>query len=221
MVDSSRVATPMRQEVAIAAIVGLGNPGKQYAATRHNVGFVAIERLAQQLGATWTTKFNGNFAKTRAPGPSRDVELALLQPLGYMNLSGHAVQPMAAFYGLSPASLLVIHDDLDLPFGRVQIKVGGGHGGHNGLRSIAAQLGTTDFVRLRIGIGRPTDDAQSSAKGGDDIVSNWVLSPFGASDRAELPAILDRAVRAIEDIVQLGVQAAMNTHNGGGPKPKP
>ncbi len=210
-------------EMQIRAVIGLGNPGKQYASTRHNVGFVVIERLAARLGAQWSSKFNSNFAKARIAKPGADLDLLLLQPLGYMNLSGHAVQPMAAFFAMPPQSLLVVHDDLDLPFGRIQVKMGGGHGGHNGLRSIAAQLATTDFARVRVGIGRPGADpsGEGSLKGGADAVSDWVLSPFGASERAELPDLVDRAVRAIEDVVCLGVRTAMNTHNGAAVKAKP
>ncbi len=200
------------QGAAIKAIVGLGNPGKQYAATRHNVGFMVIERLAERLGASWSGKFNGNLARGRLIGPGGERDLILLEPLQFMNLSGHATQAMAQFYGLKPAELLVIHDELDLPFGKLQLKVGGGHGGHNGLRSLVAQLGSPEFARLRIGIGRPGSDG-SSVKGGDDAVANWVLSPFSPSDRAELPALLDKAVQAVEAAVQLGLPAAMNVFN--------
>ncbi len=221
---------------AIRAIVGLGNPGKQYAATRHNVGFMVIERLAERLGVSWSGKFNGNLARGRmmwrdsagagstgagSGGASGERDLILLQPLQFMNLSGHATQAMAQFYGIKPAELLVIHDDLDLPFGKVQLKVGGGHGGHNGLRSLVAQLGSPEFARLRIGIGRPGSDASAGgraaeregAKGGDDAVANWVLSPFSPSERAELPGVVDKAVQAAESAVQLGLAAAMNVHN--------
>jgi len=196
----------------VAAIVGLGNPGRAYAGHRHNVGFMATDRLAERLGVRWTQKFNGNFARARLPGPVGDVDVTLLQPLGFMNLSGHSVQAMAAFFALPAEAILVVHDDLDLAFGRVQIKAGGGHGGHNGLRSIVAQLGGAGFVRVRIGIGRPGSDG-GPTKGGDDAVSNWVLSNFGASDRAELPDAIDRAVAAIADVVKLGVRPAMNGHN--------
>lgn len=207
---SSAAPSPNPQ---IRAIVGLGNPGKAYAATRHNVGFVAIERLAARQGVSWSSKFNGLFARCALAGQSGSIDVALLQPQGFMNLSGHAVQPMAAFFGIKPAELLVIHDDLDLPFGKVQVKSGGGHGGHNGLRSVAAQLGSTDFARVRIGIGRPGSDG-GSAKGGQDAVSDWVLSPFGADQRIALPDVIDRAVAAALATVATGVGNAMNSHNG-------
>ena len=143
---------------AIRAVVGLGNPGKQYALTRHNVGFMAVERLAEGLGASWSAKFNGLMARARLG----DRELTLLEPQQFMNLSGHATQAMAQFYGIKPAEILVVHDDLDLAFGRIQLKVGGGHGGHNGLRSLQAQLGDAGFARLRIGIGRPDGAGRTS-----------------------------------------------------------
>lgn len=209
----------------IRAIVGLGNPGRQYAATRHNVGFMVVERLAERLGATWSGKFNGNLARGRlmwrdAAGLSGERDLILLEPLQFMNLSGHATQAMAQFFGIKPAELLVIHDELDLPFGKIQLKVGGGHGGHNGLRSLVAQLGSPEFARLRIGIGRPGSDG-SAVKGGDDAVANWVLSPYSPSERAELPALLDKAVQAAEAAVQLGLPAAMNVYNTVPKPPKP
>lgn len=189
---------------AIRAVVGLGNPGKQYAQTRHNVGFMAVERLAERLGASWSGKFNGLMARARLG----DRELTLLEPQQFMNLSGHSAQAMAQFYGIKPAEILVVHDDLDLAFGRIQIKVGGGHGGHNGLRSLQAQLGDAGFARLRIGIGRP-----EGAKGGEEAVSNWVLSPFSPLERAELPDVLTRALAAVQDAVNLGPRPAMNLHN--------
>lgn len=188
----------------IKAVVGLGNPGKQYAQTRHNVGFLAVERLAERLGASWSAKFNSLMARARLG----DRELTLLEPQQFMNLSGHGTQAMAQFYGIKPAEILVVHDDLDLAFGRIQLKVGGGHGGHNGLRSLQAQLGDAGFARLRIGIGRP-----DGAKGGDEAVSNWVLSPFSPLERAELSEVLTRALAAVQDAVTLGPRPAMNLHN--------
>lgn len=222
---SPKPASNPASELPIRAIVGLGNPGKQYAATRHNVGFVAVERLAERLGASWSAKFNGNLARGRLYWPGGERDLLLLEPLQFMNLSGHATQAMAQFYGLKPAELLVIHDDLDQPFGKVQLKFGGGHGGHNGLRSISAQLGSGDYVRVRIGIGRPGSGeggrGEAVGKGGEDAVSNWVLSPFGVSDRAELPLVIDRSVEMVEAAVRLGVRAAMNALNGPPPGAKP
>lgn len=197
---------------AIRAVIGLGNPGSKYALTRHNVGFMAVQRLAERLGASWSAKFNGLVARGRLG----DRELTLLQPQQFMNLSGFATQAMAQFYGLKPAELLVVHDDLDLPFGRIQLKVGGGHGGHNGLRSLQAQLGDGGFARLRIGIGRP-----EGGKGGEEAVSNWVLSPFAPLERAELDGVLTRALAAIEDSVHKGAAAAMNAHNASPKPPKP
>jgi PTH1 family peptidyl-tRNA hydrolase len=194
-------------ELPIRAIVGLGNPGKQYAATRHNVGFMAIERLAERLGVSWSGKFNGNYARGRMRGEGGDVDVALLEPLQFMNLSGHPTQAMLQFFGLKPQEVLVLHDELDLPFGRLQLKFGGGHGGHNGLRSLVAQLGTAEFARLRIGISRPP------ASAGQAAVSDWVLAPFAGVDRAELPDVLARAVQAAEAAVAVGVRSAMASVN--------
>ena len=204
---ATSAATPV-----IRAVVGLGNPGSKYALTRHNVGFMAAERLAERLGVSWSAKFNGLVARGRLG----DRELTLLQPQQFMNLSGFATQAMAQFYGIKPAEILVVHDDLDLPFGRIQIKVGGGHGGHNGLRSLQTQLGDSGFARLRIGIGRP-----EGGKGGEEAVSNWVLSPFAPLERAGLAEVLNRALAAIEESVQKGAAAAMNAHNASPKPPKP
>ena len=232
-------------EPPVRAIVGLGNPGKAYAATRHNVGFMAIELLAARHGANWTAKFNGLFGRcqvvssptggVQAQASGRDptvttstgdhrTEVVLLQPQTYMNLSGHPTQQLAAFFGFKAEELLIIHDDLDLPFGKVQIKVAGGHGGHNGLRSLVAQLGSNAFVRVRIGIGRPTtaDDSHradserggDTGRGGDGAVTQWVLSPFSLDQRIALPEVLQRAVAAIEAVLRSGARAASNSHNG-------
>ncbi len=206
-------AAQVGSDPPIRALVGLGNPGKGYAATRHNVGFLAIEQLAARRLAAWSSKFNGLFARCRLPGPAGEVDVALLQPLTYMNCSGHPTQQMLGFFGYKPEELLVFHDDLDLPFGRVQVKAGGGHGGHNGLRSLVAQLGSNHFVRVRIGIGRPGMAGEPGGKAGDEAVSNWVLSAFSGDQRIELPQVLDRAVAAAEAVVAQGVRAAMNAHN--------
>jgi len=192
----------------IRAIAALGNPGRKYADTRHNVGWMVIDALTARTGVGWQQKFNGEFARLRLG--TQDV--SVLKPGTFMNLSGHPVQAMAAFYGYAPGELLVLHDDLDLPFGRVQVKLGGGHGGHNGLRSITAQIGP-DFARIRIGIGRP---AAGNAKQAD--VADYVLSPFAGDERAWLPDLIGKATTALEAVVSQGVRAAMNACNGAAPK---
>ena len=189
-------------EMPIRAIVALGNPGKKYAETRHNVGWMALDHVFGSV--QWQAKFNGEFAKAWLG----DRELLLLKPGTFMNLSGHPTQAMAQFFGCKPEEVLVLHDDLDLAFGRVQLKSGGGHGGHNGLRSLHAQLPNANYARLRLGIGRPVagNAAQSD-------VADYVLAPFAPLERAELPVVLDRARVALESCVRLGVRAAMNAVN--------
>ena len=179
-------------------VVGLGNPGKKYAGNRHNVGFMAVERLRDERGLpAWKEKFSGVF--------SRADELMLLEPMTFMNLSGDSVQPAAAFVKVDPAHVIVLHDELDLPFGDVRLKVGGGHAGHNGLRSIIQRLGP-DFVRVRIGVGRPPPGFRAE-------VADYVLSDFDASERAELPDVLARAIAAVTAVLEKGLTAAQNAVN--------
>ena len=180
-------------------VVGLGNPGKKYERNRHNVGFMVAERLRASHGLPdFREKFSALFSKGDA--------FALLEPQTYMNLSGDAVQPAAAFLKVEPANIVVVHDELDLPWKDVRVKVGGGHAGHNGLRSIIGRLGTPEFVRVRVGIGRPPP-------GWKGDVADWVLADFDAMERAELPDVVDRAVAAVEKVVKDGAAAAMNALN--------
>jgi PTH1 family peptidyl-tRNA hydrolase len=180
-------------------VVGLGNPGKSYESHRHNVGFIAVDALRDSVGAPdYRDKFSAAFTKSDA--------LAILKPQTFMNRSGDSVQPCAAFLKVEPGAIVVVHDELDLPFGDVRLKVGGGHAGHNGLRSIMSRLGSPDFVRVRVGIGRPP-------AGFPGPVADFVLSPFNPSERAELPDVVARAVTAIRDVVDKGIDAAMNVHN--------
>jgi peptidyl-tRNA hydrolase, PTH1 family len=184
-------------------IVGLGNPGREYATTRHNVGWLALDRLAADVGAPEPRKkFHGRCAKTSIEG--RDG--ILLAPETYMNDSGRSVEAAVHFYRTAPADMIVVHDEIDLAFGDVRLKVGGGHAGHNGLRSIVSCLGTADFVRVRVGIGRPPSGFQ-----GD--MADWVLSPFSAGERAELGDVLDRVVRAVRGVAKDGIAHAMKETN--------
>lgn len=167
-------------------IVGLGNPGKRYAGTRHNIGEVTARKLIDQfdLGKP-RARYGGVFAEGRlGPGGPR---VGILIPETFMNESGRAVGPARGELRVEPDHVLVIHDEIDFPFGRVEAKLGGGHGGHNGLRSIKSSLGTGDFRRIRVGVGRPDSTDQ-------EIVSNWVLGKFGES-KAEVDALVDDAVR--------------------------
>ena len=180
-------------------VVGLGNPGKKYERNRHNVGFMVAERLRASNGLPdFRDKFSGLFSKGDA--------FALLEPQTFMNLSGDSVQPAAAFLKVEPANVIVVHDELDLPWKDVRVKVGGGHAGHNGLRSIIQRLGTPEFVRVRVGVGRPPADFK-----GD--VANYVLADFDATERGELPDVVDRAAAAVERVVKDGAAAAMNALN--------
>jgi peptidyl-tRNA hydrolase, PTH1 family len=184
-------------------VVGLGNPGKKYAHNRHNVGFMAVERLRDERGLPdWREKFSGVFTRGAAFGD----DLMMLKPMTFMNVSGDSVQPAAAFVKVDPAHVVVLHDELDLPFGDVRLKVSGGHAGHNGLRSIIQRLGTPDFVRVRIGIGRPPAGFRGE-------VADYVLSDFDATERAELPDVLARAVAAVAAVVEQGPALAQNAVN--------
>jgi peptidyl-tRNA hydrolase, PTH1 family len=188
-------------------VVGLGNPGKKYAAHRHNVGFMALDAMERLgTGFAWKEKFSGLHARGELFGQSA----LLLKPMTYMNLSGGSVQPAMAFAKVDLGSVIVIHDELDVPFGEVRLKLGGGHAGHNGLRSILERAGGADFVRVRIGIGRPP-----AGFAGD--VADYVLHDFDASERAELPGVLDKAVEATKRVMTDGVAAAMNAVNAKAP----
>ena len=181
--------------------VGLGNPEPKYAGNRHNIGFMVIERLARraniQLGRT---KFNGLYGTGSLEGQS----VVLLQPQTFMNLSGRSVAPAMRFFGIKPEGVIVVHDELDLPFGRIRLKSGGGHAGHNGLRSIIAELGSKDFGRLRVGIGRPEKGS----------VSNFVLSDFHRESEAPwIDDLCDRSCHAIDVFIRHGMRPAMNEIN--------
>lgn len=182
-------------------LVGLGNPGPKYAATRHNVGFMAVDRLGDRNRIELTQqKFHGRYGS----GIVRDQKVVLLEPETFMNLSGKSVGAAAHFYGLEPERIIVLHDEIDLDFGSLRVKVGGGHGGHNGLRDIIDKLGSREFVRVRIGVGRPEH--------GD--VTNWVLGTFSEEECAELDDVLDVVADAVETIMSDGVEAAQNRFNG-------
>ncbi len=185
-------------------VVGLGNPGRRYAGTRHNVGFRVAERLADAHGIALTAKkFSGRFGR----GKVGALDVGVLLPETFMNLSGESIGEALRLLpvGDPKDDLLVVSDDVDLPFGRLRLRPGGGAGGHKGLRDIAARLGRDDFPRLRFGVGRPPHPGQDTA--------DWVLEAFGAEEEAALPGRLDDAVRAVETFLHDGVQAAMNRFN--------
>jgi peptidyl-tRNA hydrolase, PTH1 family len=191
-------------------VVGLGNPGREYASHRHNVGFMTVDELSRKARAdAFREKFSGVYARAELG----DEPAILLKPMTYMNESGRSVQPAMAFFKVEPKDVIVIHDELDLPFGEVRLKFSGGHAGHNGLRSIVARSGTADFGRVRLGISRPPPGFQGE-------VADYVLSSFDAVERAVLPDILAKAADSVLDIARRGFDAAMNVRNTR-PKPKP
>jgi len=180
-------------------VVGLGNPGENYARTRHNVGFMVADVLAARLGSKFKThkRSGAEIVTGRLAGHA----VVLAKPRCYMNESGRQVWPLAKFYSVPPADIIVIHDELDIDFGRIRLKLGGGEGGHNGLRSIATALGTKDFQRVRIGIGRPPGRKDPAA---------FVLETFSATERAEVPTICEQAADATELLIELGLESAQN-----------
>ncbi|MCC7367564.1 MAG: aminoacyl-tRNA hydrolase [Chloroflexi bacterium] len=182
-------------------IVGLGNPGLEYSATRHNVGFLCLDRLATKHRLRFTGK-KGKSLLARGAINSHDVALA--KPQTYMNLSGEAARELLRIYKLPVTSLLVVYDDVDLPVGTVRLRERGGPGTHNGMRSLVDELDSTDFARLRIGVGAPTDGQR---------LADYVLGLPSPEERTELDAAIDRAVEAIEIVARRGIGAAMNQCN--------
>ncbi|CAN5300836.1 aminoacyl-tRNA hydrolase [soil metagenome] len=190
-------------------VVGLGNPGPKYAANRHNIGFKVVEELASKAGSSsssWKRAVKGAETTTVLLGMHRVV---LVKPLEFMNLSGFAVQRAMAFHTVAIERLLVVHDEIDLDFGILRLKNGGGHGGHNGLRSIMAQLGEGSFARLRMGVGR--DDVRS--RPGSQDTADWVLGDFPKAHAAIVAAMISAACEDIETTVDKGIVPAMNQHN--------
>jgi PTH1 family peptidyl-tRNA hydrolase len=181
-------------------VAGLGNPGREYERTRHNAGWLALDELARRHDGSWRSKFSGSLAEVRVG----DARVALLKPETYMNESGRSLGGAARFFKVEPEQVLVVHDDVDLETGRLQARAGGGLAGHNGLRSLAQHLGSQDFLRLRIGVGRP-------GRGDPRSVADWVLSPFAPEDDAE--ALVSRSADAVETIVGEGLEAAQQRFN--------
>src|SRR5579862_853010 len=181
-------------------VVGLGNPGREYARNRHNVGHLVVEELARRHGGSWKSKFSGQIAEIRLDGH----KVALLKPETFMNESGRAVGGATRFYKLEPGEVLVVHDEGDFDLGRLELKAGGGLSGHNGLRSIAQHLKTQDFLRLRIGVGRPE-------RGDPRPLADYVLSNFEPHDEAD--ALVARAADAVEQLDADGIERAQRIVN--------
>ncbi|KHO18688.1 aminoacyl-tRNA hydrolase [Mycolicibacterium setense] len=181
-------------------VVGLGNPGPAYAKTRHNVGFMVADVLAARIGSAF--KVHKKSGAEVITGRLAGAPVVLAKPRCYMNESGRQVGPLAKFYSVPPGRIVVIHDELDIDFGRIRLKVGGGEGGHNGLRSVASALGSKDFQRVRIGVGRPPGRKDPAA---------FVLEAFSAAERAEVPTICEQAADATELLIAQGLEPAQNT----------
>ncbi len=182
-------------------VVGLGNPGEGYERTRHNVGFLVADRLARQLGARVSA---AKFAAELAEGRAGTERVWIMKPQTYMNHSGEAVGPALRFWKLGLDDLVVIHDDLELDPFRIQLKVGGGHGGHNGLKSVNAHVGGPDYARVRVGVGRPPPRMDPA---------DYVLGKFAKGEEAELEECLERATEAARLAIELGAAKAMNQVN--------
>ena len=190
-------------------IAGLGNPGAQYANTPHSIGFEVADAIAREMGAEW--RASASFKGELATGMFAGQKVLLLKPMTYMNLSGDSVAPVVRYHNATPADLLVISDDIDLPVGRLRIRVGGSAGGHNGLKSIIERVGTPAFTRLRVGVGRDTHDRSE--------VIGHVLGKFDPATRAVMDQVVPAAVKAAAAIISTTPQAAMNAWNGWSPTP--
>jgi PTH1 family peptidyl-tRNA hydrolase len=181
-------------------VAGLGNPGREHASDRHNAGWMVVDELARRHSGSFRSKFSGRLAETRIG----EARVALLRPETYMNESGRAIGAAARFFKVRPEDVLVVHDDVDLPVGRLQTRLGGGLAGHNGLRSISGALGTAEFTRLRVGVGRPE-------RGDPRPVADYVLSPFAPEDDVE--EIVSRSADAVESLLAEGLVATQQRFN--------
>jgi PTH1 family peptidyl-tRNA hydrolase len=196
-------ADPMADDRWLVA--GLGNPGPQYAGNRHNVGFMVADLLAVRVGAGFRRH---RFGVRAASGRLAGLPVIIAKPMSFMNLAGPPLAAVAGFYKIPPDRFAVVHDDLDLPFGTIRLKLGGGDAGHNGLRSLTRALGTRDYYRVRVGIGRPP---------GRQDPADFVLRDFAAAERKEVPLVLDRAADAVEALLRLGLAPAQNEFHPGAP----
>lgn len=186
-------------------VAGLGNPGLEYVGNRHNVGFMVADLLAERIGV----RFGRHRRAVAEVGEGRltpgGPRLVLAKPLSYMNLSGGPIVALCRFYKVPPEQVIAVHDEMDIPYGQVRAKRGGGEGGHNGLRSISKSLGTKDYLRVRVGIGRPP---------GRQDPANYVLADFSGAERKELDFVLDRSADVVEAIVTRGLEWAQNAYHG-------
>jgi PTH1 family peptidyl-tRNA hydrolase len=183
----------------IKLIVALGNPGSEYELTRHNIAWTLVDTHRDIGGSMWKSKFKGEYTDFNTP----NGKVYVLKPQTYMNLSGESVQPLCQFFKIEASEILVLQDELDLPFGQIHFKSGGGLAGHNGLKSITKHMGTQDFFRMRVGIGRPVHGS----------VSSWVLSKIPSSMDTELSIVMEKSNEALDFFLKEGFKKASNTYN--------
>ncbi|MEO3812091.1 aminoacyl-tRNA hydrolase [Sphaerisporangium sp. B11E5] len=188
-------------------IVGLGNPGPEYAGNRHNAGFMVADELAARMGGRFKThKSRAEIVEGRLAGQP----VVVAKPLSFMNLSGGPAKALADFYKVDPAHVVAVHDELDIPYGALRVKIGGGDNGHNGLRSLTKSFSTRDYLRVRFGIGRPP---------GRQDPADFVLRDFATAERKDLPFLVDRAADVVESLITAGLEATQNTFHAGDLKP--
>jgi len=189
-------------------IAGLGNPGPDYSATRHNVGYLAVDRIAAMTGAKLSRhkRAHAMVAEAKLGMPGSQTPIVLVESLSYMNESGGPIKALMQFYDIPAERLIAVHDELDIPFSALRVKLGGGDNGHNGLKSMRKSLGTGDFYRVRIGIGRPPGRQDPAA---------FVLKPFASSERAELPELIERAADATCSLITAGLERTQSMFNTG------
>lgn len=185
-------------------VVGLGNPGPKYAANRHNVGFMVADVLARRVGGRFAVSRKARAEVCEARLGVGGPRVVIVKPLTFMNLSGSSVGPLAQYFGIAPESVIAVHDELDIPYGQLRVKRGGGEGGHNGLRDISKALGTRDYVRVRGGVGRPP---------GRQDTADFVLKDFKGTEAKELPFLLDDAADAVEMLLTEGLLAAQGKYH--------
>lgn len=186
-------------------IVGLGNPGSEYEKTRHNIGQMAVDELARTVGGNFRKHGRARAQVLEGRLGMGGPKVVLAKPLTYMNVSGGPVSALAQFYGIDPDHIIAVHDELDIPFNTIKLKIGGGEGGHNGLRDMTKALGTKDYYRVRAGIGRPPGRMQ---------VSDFVLKPFSSSEANELPFLVSAAADAVEMLIKQGLLDAQQKFHG-------
>lgn len=185
-------------------IVGLGNPGPEYAATRHNIGQMVLDELANSVGGNFKKHSKARAQVLEGRLDVGGAKVVLAKPLTYMNVSGGPVSALAQFYGIDPEKIIVVHDELDIPFDSIKLKIGGGEGGHNGLRDISKALGTKNYYRVRTGIGRPPGQMQTA---------DFVLKPFTTAEKKSLPFLISNAVDATEMLIKEGLLVAQQRYH--------